>query len=130
MLRKHIKIEPLRWYYHCDRLGMIVWQDMVSGGQPYSFLHVSALLDARQGRSSRTKMQSPIGRSGMLSRARFRREMADTVRLLYNCPCIVLWTVFNEGWGQFDALEMANELQKARSHALYRPRERLAGSGL
>ena len=43
MLRKHIKIEPLRWYYHCDRLGMIVWQDMVSGGQPYSFLHVSAL---------------------------------------------------------------------------------------
>ena len=110
MLRKHIKIEPLRWYYHCDRLGMIVWQDMVSGGQPYSFLHVSALptlgvvdLPDRDAK--------PYGRSGMLSRARFRREMADTVRLLYNCPCIALWTVFNEGWGQFDALEMANELK-------------------
>ena len=110
MLRKHIKIEPLRWYYHCDRLGMIVWQDMVSGGQPYSFLHVSALptlgvvdLPDRDAK--------PYGRSGMLSRARFRREMADTVRHLYNCPCIALWTVFNEGWGQFDALEMANELK-------------------
>ena len=110
MLRKHIKIEPLRWYYHCDRLGMIVWQDMVSGGQPYSFLHVFALptlgvvdLPDRDAK--------PYGRSGMLSRARFRREMADTVRHLYNCPCIALWTVFNEGWGQFDALEMANELK-------------------
>ena len=89
---------------------MIVWQDMVSGGQPYSFLHVSALptlgvvdLPDRDAK--------PYGRSGMLSRARFRREMADTVRHLYNCPCIALWTVFNEGWGQFDALEMANELK-------------------
>ena len=110
MLRKHIKIEPLRWYYHCDRLGMIVWQDMVSGGQPYSFLHVSALptLGVVDLPDRDTK---PYGRSGMLSRARFRREMADTVRHLYNCPCIALWTVFNEGWGQFDALEMANELK-------------------
>ena len=111
MLRKHIKIEPLRWYYHCDRLGMIVWQDMVSGGQPYSFLHVSALPTLGKV-DLPDKDAKPYGRSGMLSRARFRREMADTVRLLYNCPCIALWTVFNEGWGQFDALDMANELKK------------------
>ena len=111
MLRKHIKIEPLRWYYHCDRLGMIVWQDMVSGGQPYSFLHVSALPTLGKVNLP-DKDAKPYGRSGMLSRARFRREMADTVRLLYNCPCIALWTVFNEGWGQFDALDMANELKK------------------
>ena len=111
MLRKHIKIEPLRWYYHCDRLGMIVWQDMVSGGQPYSFLHVSALPTLGKV-DLPDKDSKPYGRSGMLSRARFRREMADTVRLLYNCPCIALWTVFNEGWGQFDALDMANELKK------------------
>ena len=111
MLRKHIKIEPLRWYYHCDRLGMIVWQDMVSGGQPYSFLHVSAL--PTLGKVDLPDRDAkPYGRNGMLSRARFRREMADTVRLLYNCPCIALWTVFNEGWGQFDALDMANELKK------------------
>ncbi len=111
MLRKHIKIEPLRWYYHCDRLGMIVWQDMVSGGQPYSFLHVSAL--PTLGKVDLPDEDAkPYGRSGMLSRARFRREMADTVRLLYNCPCIALWTVFNEGWGQFDALDMAMELKK------------------
>lgn len=111
MLRKHIKIEPLRWYYHCDRLGMIVWQDMVSGGQPYSFLHVSALPTLGKV-DLPDKDSKPYGRSGMLSRARFRREMADTVRLLYNCPCIALWTVFNEGWGQFDALDMAMELKK------------------
>ena len=111
MLRKHIKIEPLRWYYHCDRLGMIVWQDMVSGGQPYSFLHVSAL--PTLGKVDLPDQDAkPYGRRGVLSRARFRREMADTVRLLYNCPCIALWTVFNEGWGQFDALDMANELKK------------------
>lgn len=111
MLRKHIKIEPLRWYYHCDRLGMIVWQDMVSGGQPYSFLHVSAL--PTLGKVDLPDQDAkPYGRSGVLSRARFRREMADTVRLLYNCPCIALWTVFNEAWGQFDALDMANELKK------------------
>ena len=111
MLRKHIKIEPLRWYYHCDRLGMIVWQDMVSGGQPYSFLHVSALPTLGKV-DLPDKDAKPYGRSGVLSRARFRREMADTVRLLYDCPCIALWTVFNEGWGQFDALDMANELKK------------------
>ncbi len=111
MLRKHIKVEPLRWYYHCDRLGMIVWQDMVSGGQPYSFLHVSAL--PTLGKIDLPDQDAkPYGRSGVLSRARFRREMADTVRLLYNCPCIALWTVFNEGWGQFDALCMARELKK------------------
>ena len=105
MLRKHIKIEPLRWYYHCDRLGMLVWQDMVSGGQPYSFLHVSAL--PTLGKVDLPDQDAkPYGRSGVLSRARFRREMADTVRLLYNCPCIALWTVFNEGWGQFDARKM------------------------
>ena len=111
MLRKHIKIEPLRWYYHCDRLGMIVWQDMVSGGQPYSFLHVSALPTLGKV-DLPDKDAKPYGRSGILSRARFRREMADTVRLLYNCPCIALWTVFNEGWGQYDALNMAMELKK------------------
>ena len=111
MLRKHIKIEPLRWYYHCDRLGMIVWQDMVSGGQPYSFLHVSALPTLGKV-DLPDRNAKPFGRESMLSRARFRREMADTVKHLYNCPCIALWTVFNEGWGQFDALGMARELKK------------------
>lgn len=111
MLRKHIKIEPLRWYYHCDRLGMIVWQDMVSGGQPYSFLHVSALPTLGKV-DLPDKKAKPFGRENMLSRARFRQEMADTVQHLYNCPCIALWTVFNEGWGQFDALDMAQELKK------------------
>ena len=111
MLRKHIKIEPLRWYYHCDRLGMIVWQDMVSGGQPYSFLHVSVLPTLGKV-DLPDKNSKPYGRGSVLSRARFRHEMADTVRHLYNCPCIALWTVFNEGWGQFDALHMAGELKK------------------
>ena len=112
MLRKHIKIEPLRWYYHCDRLGMIVWQDMVSGGQPYSFLHVSALptVGIVDLPDSETKH---YGRESMLSRSRFRREAAETIKLLYNCPCIALWTIFNGGWGQFDAKGIAEAVHKA-----------------
>ena len=102
MLRKHIKIEPLRWYYHCDRLGMIVWQDMVSGGsrldplviQVLPFLNIN-LNDTKYSR---------FGREDQSSRDQFLRDMHDTVSLLYNTPSIAVWVPFNEGWGQFDSL--------------------------
>ncbi|MBQ7736627.1 MAG: glycoside hydrolase family 2 [Oscillospiraceae bacterium] len=111
MLRKHIKIEPLRWYYHCDRLGMLVWQDMVSGGQPYDPVRTSWLpligtvkLPDRDAR--------PFGRRTEESKKQYYTELRDTVALLYNCPCIALWTPFNEGWGQFDALKAAGTLRE------------------
>ena len=101
MLRKHIKIEPMRWYYHCDRLGMLVWQDMPSGGGMYNLFTISAplitgihLKDSHYGLFAR---RDPAGRE------QYYTELAEMLRQLQNCPCIVLWVPFNEGWGQFDA---------------------------
>lgn len=107
MLRKHIKIEPLRWYYHCDRLGMLVWQDMVNGGEEYHMLLVSYLptiFPKVAGRIS-DKHYVLFGRAEAESRREWSAECRETVELLYNSPCIVCWVPFNEGWGQFDAKE-------------------------
>ena len=110
MLRKHIKIEPLRWYYHCDRLGMIVWQDMISGGGPYSPLVIQALPFAGIGlRDSRYNM---LGRSQENGRVQFLSDLEETVRHLCNTVSLYLWTPFNEGWGQFDANEAARKLKE------------------
>ncbi len=110
MLRKHIKIEPLRWYHHCDRLGMLVWQDMVSGGSTYSRLVTQApaaiplqLDDAPDAR---------FGRADAAGRAEFLRETDETVALLRSVPSIAVWVPFNEGWGQFDALQVAEHVRQ------------------
>ena len=109
-LRKHIKIEPLRWYYHCDRLGMLVWQDFVNGGRKYNFLFVSGPV----------KIDPPVvpdrmyrlfGRQDAEGRAEYYRELDETVRLLRNTPSIAMWVPFNEGWGQFDAAEAAEKMR-------------------
>ncbi len=101
LLRKHVKIEPLRWYYHCDRLGMLVWQDMPNGGEGYDPLVISAPLVT--GRHSADDRFRRFGRESEAGRAQFHAELRETVELLYNCPCIALWVPFNEGWGQFSA---------------------------
>lgn len=109
MLRKHAKIEPLRWYYHCDRIGMLVWQDIVNGGHGldsyYVTLRPTALPITQENTNDvdnrRLRRGSRESVSGYLS------ELNGTIELLYNCPCIALWTLFNEGWGQFRALEVA-----------------------
>ena len=106
MLRKHIKIEPLRWYYHCDRLGMLVWQDMVSGGGPYD-PWLTSLLPTVGIVKRRDTDHAKFGRKTPESREQFRQECRQTLEHLYNCPCIALWTPFNEGWGQFEALSIA-----------------------
>lgn len=95
-LRKHIKIEPEVFYYACDRLGMLVWQDMVNNGG-YSFIRDTALPTiGLKTRSDRRMHRDP------LTRAAFLKHMTETVELLQNHPSIVYWTIFNEGWGQFD----------------------------
>ena len=101
MLRKHIKIEPLRWYYHCDRLGMLVWQDMVNGGGQYRKTTITAPLIF--GNSHSDGDYAYFAREDVRGREAFARELFETVNLLYNCPCVALWVPFNEGWGQFDA---------------------------
>ena len=96
-LRKHIKVEPEQFYYDCDRLGMIVFQDMVNNGA-YRFWHDTALPTLGiQKRKDRNMHKDPETRS------RFLQAMEDTVRQLWNHPCICYWTIFNEGWGQFDS---------------------------
>jgi len=107
MLRKHIKIEPLRWYYHCDRLGMIVWQDMVSGGKA-GFMATQLLPLA--GCQLRDAKYRRFGREDEQSRDQYALDLQKTVELLYNTPCIAVWVPFNEGWGQFDSLSFTQIL--------------------
>ena len=96
-LRKHIKIEPERYYYDCDRLGMIVFQDMVNCGV-YSYLRDTVLPTVgMRNRSDERLNRNPETRTNFLA------AMEDTVKLLYNHPCVCLYTIFNEGWGQFQA---------------------------
>ena len=104
MLRKHIKVEPLRWYYHCDRYGMLVWQDMPCGGGRYDPLIVSAPLVTNI--HLRDMAYWLFGRSDSKARAQFKAELGAMVNHLVNCPCIAMWVPFNEGWGQFDAAKM------------------------
>ena len=109
MLRKHIKVEPLRWYYHCDRLGMLVWQDMPSGGGSYSPAVVSAPLFT--GHHISDSRYARFGREDELGRREFADELCDMVNHLYNCPCIAMWVIFNEGWGQFDARQLTDAVR-------------------
>ena len=102
MLRKHIKIEPKRWYYHCDRIGMIVWQDQVSGGNFSYNLHIHRLPFTPDNN------YSFYGRENRLGRKNFMRDLFITIDQLYNSPSISTWVIFNEGWGQFDSVKIAN----------------------
>lgn len=110
MLRKHIKVEPLRFYYHCDRLGMLVWQDLPNGGGNYRLMTVSAPL--LTGRHRNDHAYRPFARTDERARKHFLLEMREIVTHLYNSPSVVLWVIFNEGWGQFDAKE-ATELMRS-----------------
>ncbi len=83
MTRKHVKIEPARWYYHCDKLGLLVWQDMPNG-------------DGHIGR------EDPDLERSEESASNYMRELEEMIELLRNQPSIVVWVPFNEGWGQFD----------------------------
>ena len=102
VLRKHMKVEPLRWYYHCDRLGMLVWQDFPNGGNPYSFLWTAALPSFLGLQLSDAKA-ARFGRREERGRRQFLREAEDIVSTLYNSPSVICWTLFHEGWGQFGA---------------------------
>lgn len=109
LLRKHIKVEPLRWYYHCDRLGMLVWQDMPNGGGDYLPLTISAPLIT--GRHHDDHDYVRFARQDAAERREFAREMDDMIEHLCNCPCIAMWVPFNEGWGQFEAREAAEHIR-------------------
>ncbi len=108
-LRKHIKIEPEEFYYQCDRLGMLVFQDMVNNGK-YSYVKDTILPTLGFQRKSDKMLHNDPH-----CRQRFLLAMEETVEQLKNHPCIVLWTIFNEGWGQFDATSVYQRLKQADS---------------
>ena len=97
MLRKHIKVEPEEFYYQCDRLGMVVFQDMVNNGD-YSFIRDTALPTI-----GLQKLPDKNLHRDKHTRQEFLRQMELTVKQLQNHPSICYWTIFNEAWGQFDS---------------------------
>ncbi|WEK38314.1 MAG: glycoside hydrolase family 2 TIM barrel-domain containing protein [Candidatus Pseudobacter hemicellulosilyticus] len=106
MIRKHIKVEPDRWYYHCDKMGMLVWQDMPSGmavemngteEKPFHLQHVG-------------KNGPDLYRDGE-SAAQFEWELRRMIDLHYNFPSIVTWVPLNEGWGQYATVRLSNTVK-------------------
>lgn len=128
-LRKHIKIESERWYYHCDRLGMLVWQDCVSGGSAYSPWHTSqkpTLFSFTWGRFDDTTANhhQVLSAGDEVYRKEWKETCQEMVKLLDGHSSIGIWTLFNEGWGQFDARAAAEAV-----HALDATRPIDATSG-
>ncbi|MCS7089736.1 MAG: DUF4965 domain-containing protein [Verrucomicrobiota bacterium] len=93
LARKHVKVEPARWYYWCDRLGLLVWQDMPSG-------------DRYIGPNDPDIHRSPE------SAGQFERELRAIIENLYNHPSIVMWVPFNEGWGQYDTCRIVELIKQ------------------
>jgi beta-galactosidase/beta-glucuronidase len=116
LLRKHIKIESERWYYHCDRLGMLVWQDMVSGGSPPKPWHISYkptffrwswnhCVDSQ-------RHYDRLGAGDKDYRDEWLQTCSDAIRQLGNHPSVIVWGLFNEAWGQFDARQATDMVRK------------------
>ena len=105
MLRKHIKVEPEQFYYDCDRLGMVVFQDMVNNGA-YNFLRDTISPTFLGQKRDDTRMHPDPQ-----TRTKFLQGMDATVKQLKNHPCICYWTIFNEAWGQFDSAACYRQLK-------------------
>lgn len=95
MIRKHVKVEPARWYYHCDKEGMLVWQDMPSGDMGNSWEH-----HVYNGGTDKARTPESV--------ANFYQEWKEIMDLCISNPCIVSWVPFNEAWGQFDTEKVAD----------------------
>ena len=106
MLRKHIKVEPEQFYYDCDRLGMVVFQDMVNNGD-YSFFRDTVVPTFLSQRLPDQRMHRDPE-----TRKAFLQGMEATVKQLKNHPCICYWTIFNEAWGQFDSTPVYRRLKE------------------
>ncbi len=117
-IRKHIKIEPLRWYYYADTIGLLVWQDMINGGGNYKALTVKTPLVIGSFLNDRRNHKA-FSRSSALMMRRWEDNAESTIRHLYNSTSIALWTIFNEGWGQFDSERIKKKLESIDSSRPY-----------
>lgn len=103
MIRKHVKVEPARWYYHCDQLGMLVWQDMPSGDMGGNRWDMRpGVISGKNHDKVRTAESEEI----------YRTEWKAIIDALYNFPSIVVWVPFNEAWGQFKTEEITKWTQR------------------
>ncbi len=109
MIRKHVKIEPSRWYYHCDKLGILVWQDMPNGG---------SILAGSAGMLFGGKYHFKFGRYKKENRTNFYEELKSMISTLYNHPSIITWVPFNEAWGQFETEKVTEFIGKLDSTRL------------
>ncbi|MEE1353070.1 MAG: glycoside hydrolase family 2 TIM barrel-domain containing protein [Acutalibacteraceae bacterium] len=112
MVRKHIKVAPLRYYYYCDKMGILVWQDMVSGGHDYDPAVVAVDPQLRINLKDTKKNYREFRRENPEGREEFLRNVKETVHLLRNCVSLAMWVPFNEGWGQFDSEKVAAMVKK------------------
>ena len=115
-VRKHVKIESERFYYHCDRIGLFVWQDMPNGGGLYQMAFTTVLPNLL-GRLVRRIGDGAahyrlFRREDAQGRRQYRADLQAMAARLYNFPCIAVWVPFNEGWGQFDAREATALLRR------------------
>lgn len=110
MLRKHIKMEPLRWYYHCDRLGMLVWQDMMSGCEHKNvvFHHVLSIFHIHLN----DRHQKLFGRTHKAGKDLYQADLETMIHTLKNVTSICTWVPFNEAWGQFDTIKTFHKIQE------------------
>ena len=120
MLRKHGKIETDRWYFHCDRMGMLVWQDMPNGGSDYHHWFVTYLATLLNWmripiKDSHARLLSRTDENG---RQEYIDDIRDTIKVLYNHPSIVTWVPFNEGWGQFSTKKITDFIRRLDSTRL------------
>ena len=119
-IRKHVKIEAERFYYHCDRLVMMVWQDMPNGGGEYNMVFVTHLPNAsdRFARGVSDRHYGIFKRKDGEGRRQYYTDLKNMVSTLYNYPSIAVWVPFNEGWGQFDAAKATKEVREIDSGRL------------
>ncbi|MBO4342230.1 MAG: glycoside hydrolase family 2, partial [Clostridia bacterium] len=110
MLRKHIKEEPARWYYHCDRLGMLVWQDMISGGKALNPVYAGVFPNINV--HVKDNQYKVFHRDEPEWREEFEKELYELIDNLYNSVSICCWVPFNEGWGQFDAKRVGTAVKE------------------
>ena len=109
MIRKHVKVEPARWYMYCDKLGIIVWQDMPSGGsknpqwQPHNYFNGAELVRVEK------------------DEANYKKEWKEIMDYVSPYPCVGVWVPFNERWGQFKTPEIAEWTKKYDPSRLVNP---------
>lgn len=117
MLRKHIKVEPMLWYYYCDILGVTVWQDMLNGGKQYSPIRLALFPFIKVDLNDENF--KVFGRENEESRKQYYYEATEMMDNLYNVVSLALYSPFNEGWGQFDSVKVTEYLRSIDPSRLY-----------